>query len=133
MLVNVWMGAGGTMMILYLAGLQGIAPELYEAAEIDGAGAWYKFWHVTVPGLRPTAFFILTTALIGGFQGEFDAAYILTQGGPNGATTTISYYIYQHAFEWFNMGYASAVSMVLFLLIFIVTLINWRIGGRRYA
>lgn len=133
MFMNVWISAGGTTMILYLAGLQGIPPELYEAAEIDGAGAWGKFWNVTVPGLKPTTFFIFTTALIGGFQGEFDSAYVLTQGGPNGATTTISYYIYQHGFEWFNMGYASAVSMLLFVLIFIVTLINWRIGGRQYA
>lgn len=134
MLMNVWIAAGGTNMILYLAGLQGISPELYEAAGMDGAGAWHRFWHVTVPGLRPTTFFILTISIIGGFQGEFDAAYVMTQGGPAGATTTISYYIYQHAFEWFNMGYAAAVSMVLFAIILTVTLLHWRYGGgRQYA
>lgn len=133
MIMNVWMAAGGTMMIIYLAGLQGISPELYEAAALDGAGPWHRFWHITIPGLYPTTFFIFTTAIISGFQGEFDAAYVLTQGGPNGATTTLSYYIYQHGFEWFNMGYASAMAMLMFLLILIVTLINWLIVGRRVA
>jgi len=128
MLMMVWGGMGGTSMILYLAGLQGIPPELYEAAEIDGAGVWHRFRHITVPMLAPTSFFIFITSVIGGFQGGFDMAYVLTQGGPDGATTTLSYYIYNHAFEYFNMGYAAAISMVLFVIVLAVTLISWRFG-----
>jgi multiple sugar transport system permease protein len=127
-LLTVWGGMGGTSMILYLAGLQGIAPELYEAAEIDGAGLWHKFRHITVPMLAPTTLFIFITSVIGGFQGGFDMAYVLTQGGPDGATTTLSYYIYNHAFEYFNMGYAAAISLVLFVIVLAVTLVSWRFG-----
>jgi len=128
MLMMVWGGMGGTSMILYLAGLQGIPPELYEAADIDGAGVWHRFRHITVPMLAPTSFFIFITSVIGGFQGGFDMAYVLTQGGPDGATTTLSYYIYNHAFEYFNMGYAAAISLVLFVIVLAVTLVSWRFG-----
>lgn len=126
MIMMVWGGMGGTSMILYLAGLQGIPPELYEAADIDGAGLWHRFRHITVPMLAPTSFFIFITSVIGGFQGGFDMAYVLTQGGPDGATTTLSYYIYNHAFEYFNMGYAAAISLVLFVIVLAVTLVSWR-------
>lgn len=131
MIMGVWGGMGGTGMILYLAGLQGISPELYEAAEIDGAGSWQRFRHITFPMLAPTTFFIFITSVIGGFQGGFASAYVMTRGGPNGATTTISYYIFNHAFQWFNMGYAAAIAVVLFILVFIVTLLNWKYGGRK--
>jgi len=131
MIMGVWGGMGGTGMILYLAGLQGISPELYEAAEIDGAGAWQRFLHITFPMLAPTTFFIFITSVIGGFQGGFASAYVMTRGGPNGATTTISYYIFSHAFQWFNMGYAAAIAVVLFFLVFVVTLVNWKYGGRK--
>jgi multiple sugar transport system permease protein len=131
MIVSLWTHMGGSSMILYLAGLQCIPPELYEAASIDGAGAWKKFTNITLPLLSPTTFFIFITSVIRGFQGGFESAYIMTQGGPNGATTTIGYYIYNHAFQWFNMGYASTVAMVLFVVILTVTLINWRYGGRK--
>lgn len=130
MLMGLWGGIGGTSMILYLAALQGISPELYQAAEIDGAGPWQKFVHITYPMLMPTTFFIFITSVIGGFQGGFEAAYVMTGGGPAGATTTISYYIYNHAFQWFNMGYAAAIAVVLFGLVLAVTLVNWRYGGR---
>src|SRR6185369_9395770 len=126
MIMNLWINVGGTGMILYLAGLQSISPELYEAASLDGATAWHKFWHITVPLVAPTTFFIAITSIIAGFQGEFDSAYVMTQGGPDGATTAISYYIYSHAFQWFNLGYASAVSVVLFLAVLSATLLNWR-------
>jgi multiple sugar transport system permease protein len=126
MLMNLWVAMGGTNMILYLAGLQNIPPELYEAAHIDGAGAWGRFWQITLPALRPTTFFILITSIIAGFQGEFDSAYVMTQGGPDGATTSLSYYIFNHAFRWFNLGYASAVSVVLFIAVLSATLLNWR-------
>ena len=131
MLMGLWSGIGGTSMVLYLAGLQGISPELYEAAEIDGANAWQKFAHITYPMLMPTTFFIFITSVIGGFQGGFESAYVMTGGGPAGATTTISYYIYNHAFQWFNMGYAATIAVVLFGLVLLVTLLNWRYGGRR--
>lgn len=133
MIMSFWGGMGGTSMILYLAGLQGISPALYEAAQIDGANSWHMFRHITFPMLAPTTFFIFITSVIGGFQGGFQAAYVMTRGGPDGATTTISYYIYNHAFEWFNMGYAAAIAVVLFGLVAVVTLINWRFGGSKVS
>ena len=131
MLMGTWSAVGGTNMILYLAGLQGVPAQLYEAADIDGANAWHKFRHITFPALMPTTFFIFITSVIGGFQGGFDAAYVMTEGGPAGATTPLSYYIYNHAFQWFNMGYAATVSVVLFGIVLVVTLLNWRYGGRK--
>ncbi len=131
MIMGTWAAVGGTNMILYLAGLQGIPPELYEAADIDGANSWQKFRYITYPALMPTTFFIFITSVIGGFQGGFEAAYVMTGGGPAGATTTVSYYIYNHAFQWFNMGYAAAIAVVLFVIVLIVTLINWKYGGRK--
>ncbi len=91
MLMNLWGAMGGTNMLLYLAGLQGIPQELYEAAEVDGANRFQRFWKITVPMLAPTNFFIFTMSVIGGFQGGFDAAYVMTGGGPAGATTTLSF------------------------------------------
>jgi len=129
-LMLVWIGMGGTNMVLYLAGLQDIDPSLYEAAEIDGAGGWDKFVHITWPALRPTTFFILTTNLIAGVQ-IFDQILIMTGGGPEGATTTVLYYIYRNIYEYQGqVGYAAAISVVLFFLIFLVTLLNWTINKR---
>ncbi|NQU44276.1 sugar ABC transporter permease, partial [bacterium] len=122
--MSLWTTMGGLGMIIYLAGLSGIPQELYEAAEIDGAGLWAQFRHVTWPMLAPTTFFIFVTSVIAGFQGGFDAAYVMTQGGPDGATTTVSYYIYNHAFQYFNMGKAAAIAVVLFIIVFGVTLMN---------
>lgn len=130
MLMGLWMSVGGYNMILYLAALQGIPHELYEAAEIDGAGAWKKFWCVTWPMLSPTTFFILTMSIIGGFQGGFLNAYIMTRGGPNGATTTIEYYIFNQLYAYQHAGYAAAIAWLLFLGVLMVTLVHWRMGGR---
>ena len=130
MLMGLWTGVGGTTMILYLAGLQTIDLELYEAADIDGANGWQKFWNITWPMLTPTTFFIFVMGIIGGFQGGFQAVYIMTGGGPAGATTTISYYIYNNAYQWFKMGYAASIAWFLFLVILIVTLFNWKYGGK---
>ena len=127
--MGLWASVGGTNMVIYLAGLQNISPELYEAAEIDGASARQQFLHVTFPMLAPTTFFVLITSIIAGFQGEFDSAYVMTEGGPDGATTPLSLYIYRHAFEWFNMGYAATIAVVMFALILATTLINWRLSG----
>lgn len=129
-IMNVWQTVGGYNMLLYLAALQGVPRDLYEAAEIDGANDWQKFWAVTWPQISPTTFFIATMSIIGGFQAGFDPAYIMTGGGPNGSTTTIIFYIFNNAFKWYQMGYAAAISWVLFLIIFAITVAKWKLFGR---
>ncbi len=128
--VGLWMGVGGYNCVLYLAGLQNVPGELYEAADIDGADWWGKLRYITWPMLAPTTFFILVTSIIAGFQGHFTHIHILTRGGPADSTTTLLYYIYKHAFVWHNMGYACALAMVLFVVIMVFTIINWKYGGR---
>ena len=130
MLMGLWTGVGGYNMILYLAGLQGINPELYEAAEVDGASSWQKFRHITWQMLSPTTFFIFIMSLIDGFQGGFQAAYVMTRGGPAGSTTTISFYIFQQLYENDRVGYASSIAWFLFLVIFLLTIVSWRYGGK---
>ncbi len=129
-ILGLWVGVGGYNCILYLAGLQNVPEALYEAADIDGASWWEKLRHVTWPMLAPTTFFILVTSVIAGFQGHFTHIHILTRGGPADSTTTLLYYIYQHAFVWHNMGYACALAMILFAVIMLFTVINWKHGGR---
>ena len=129
-IMGIWVTAGGGNLLLYLAGISNISRDLYEAAEIDGAGAWSKFWHVTWPQLAPTTFFIIVMSFIGGLQGGFEQARVMTNGGPAGTTMTLSFYIYTKAFEEFQLGYASAVAWTLFALIFAVTMLNWRFGSR---
>jgi multiple sugar transport system permease protein len=125
LLMLVWIAMGGTNMILYLAALQDVSPTLYEAADIDGATGWGKFRFITWPALRPTTFFILTTNLIGGIQ-IFDQVLIMTGGGPEGSTSTILYYIYQNLYEYEGqIGYAAALSVVLFVIVFTITMVNW--------
>ncbi|MBV9463561.1 MAG: sugar ABC transporter permease [Verrucomicrobiae bacterium] len=130
MLMAFWTSVGGFNCVLYLAALQGVPIELYEASEIDGANWWQKFWAIIWPLVSPTTFYIFIMSIINGFQSGFDAAYVMTQGGPAGATTTITYYIYDQAFRNFEMGYASAISWVLFALVFGVTLINYKLAGK---
>jgi len=131
-IMTIWLGVGGYNCVLYLAGLQGIPEELYEAAALDGAGAWARLRHITWPMLSPTTFFVVTMSIIAGFQGSFlfTAAFMMTGGGPAGATTTLMLYIYNYAISWHQLGYATAVACVLFLLVFSFTLINWRFGQR---
>jgi len=117
-------------MLLYLAGLSGVPQELYEAADIDGASSWQRFWHITWPQLANVTFFIMVMAVIGGLQGGFEMARTMTQGGPAGSTTTLAYYIYTQGFATGRLGYASAVSWLLFLLVFTVTIFNWKFGNR---
>lgn len=126
MLMGCWLGAGGTSMVLYLAALQNVPAELYEAAEIDGASGWQRFRAITWPSVAPVTFFIVTMGLIHGFQAGFEAAYIMTGGGPFGTTTTLGYYIYHVTYVGFEMGYASAIAWVLFMIVLVVTLINWK-------
>jgi multiple sugar transport system permease protein len=130
-LMGLWGGLGGFNTILYLAALQGVPRQLYEASDVDGANNWQKFRYITLPSITPTTFFIFVMSVIGGFQGGFMTAYIMTQGGPAGATTTIDYYIYNNAYQWFKMGYASSIAWVLFILIFGATLLNWKYGGKK--
>ena len=128
-ILGIWRGLGYNI-IIYLAGLQNIPQHLYEAAQIDGANRWQLFRHVTWPLLTPTSFLILIMAVINSFQAftEFD---VMTQGGPLGATTVIVYYLYKQAFQQFNMGYGSAVAIVLFLIILGLTLIQTKVLGPR--
>lgn len=124
----VWNGAGYNMMI-FLAGLQGISQEYYDAATVDGANGYQQFRHITLPLLSPTTFFVFITGMIGALQ-IFDQIYILTKGGPAGSTRTIVYYLWENGFESFDMGYASSLAYVLFAVIFLLTQINWRVVGR---
>jgi len=124
--VGIWKELG-YFMVIYLAGLQGIPSSYYEAAAIDGSGAVNTFFKITLPLLAPTTFFAFVTSLIGSFQ-IFDLTTVLTNGGPANATNTLVMYIYQNGFKWFRMGYASAVALILFLIIFAVTMIQNRIA-----
>ncbi|MFA5858646.1 MAG: sugar ABC transporter permease [Elusimicrobiota bacterium] len=125
-IMQVWHSAGYNML-LYLAALQSIPAALYEAAEIDGANERAKFWYITLPSLSFVNFFIIIMGIIGGFQ-AFGVQYVMTGGGPAGSTTTIVYYIYNNAFQWFKMGYASAIAWILFVLMLGATLLQWRMG-----
>jgi multiple sugar transport system permease protein len=125
-IMGVWAGTGGTM-VLYLAGLQAIPEELYDAAKVDGASGWQRLRHVTIPLLAPTTFYILITSVIGSFQ-SFAHIYIMTGGGPLRRTTVIGYYLYEKGFRQFDMGYASAIAYVLFAIIFIFTILQLRFG-----
>ncbi|HET7153078.1 MAG TPA: sugar ABC transporter permease, partial [Candidatus Kapabacteria bacterium] len=121
-IVGVWKALGYNMMI-FLAGLQSVPDEYYEAARLDGANTRQRFFNITLPMLTPTIFFVLVVTLIGSFQ-VFEQTYILTRGGPANATLTISYFIFQNAFQFFRMGYASALAYVLFAIVFVLTLIQ---------
>ncbi|HCE42105.1 MAG TPA: sugar ABC transporter permease [Lentisphaeria bacterium] len=128
-IMGVWGAAGGNNMIIYLAALKGVPESLFEAADIDGASAWQKFRYVTWPQLAPATFFIFTMSIIGGFQGGFNMAYIMTQGGPSGSTTTIGYYIFNMAYDGeLLLGYGSAIAWVLFVLVMGATILNWKCG-----
>jgi multiple sugar transport system permease protein len=123
-LMGIWGGTGATMVI-YLAGLQSIPEEMYDAAKVDGANALQRLFYITIPLLRPTTFFLLITGVIGTFN-IFTEVYIMTNGGPLNRTSTIGYYLYINAFRELDMGYASAMAFVLFAMIFIFTLIQWK-------
>lgn len=129
-LMGFWTLVGGTNMLIYLAGLANIPGQLYEAAKIDGASKWQEFKSVTWPQLAPTTFFIVIMSMIAGLQGGFEQARVMTEGGPAGATKTLSYYIYEKAFEELSLGYASAIAWIMFLLIFGLTALNWKFGNQ---
>ena len=128
--MGLWAAIGGQTMLLYLAALTNVPQELYEACDIDGAGRFTKFWNVTWPQLAPTTFFVVVMGVIGGLQGGFEMARVMTQGGPAGQTTTLSYYIYSQGFEDTRLAFASAASWVMFAFVLAVTLFNWQFGNK---
>ncbi len=114
------------MLVLFLAGLQAIPNDYYEAAALDGANYWARFRHVTLPLLAPTTFFVIIISLINSFQ-VFDQVWVMTEGGPAGATTVLVERIVRHAFSYGEMGYAAAISWVLFALVLGATLVQFRL------
>ena len=127
-LVQVWKGFGYSMLIL-LAGLQAVPKSYLEAAMIDGAGSWQRFRYITLPQLRPVLFFVLVIETIGAFQ-VFDAMYVMTGGGPVRSSYSLVYLLYDSGFKYFDFGYASAIGLVLFLIVLIVSLVQRRLVGR---
>ncbi len=125
MIVSIWMGLGYNT-IVYMSGLQSIDKSLYESSQIDGANAFQTFFHLTVPMLRRTTFFLIITNIIGSFQ-IFGIINIMTDGGPGNSTTVMAHYIYIAGFRYNKMGYAAAMAWFLLILILIVTLIQWKI------
>jgi multiple sugar transport system permease protein len=125
-LLGVWKNLGFNFILL-VAGLQNIPRHLYEAAEIDGAGRWASFRYVTLPSLTPVLFFVIVWGLINGFQ-IFDSPFILTTGGPGDASRTVVMYIYESGFRYFQMGYASTVALSLFLIVVILTILQFRLS-----
>lgn len=124
-IVTIWKNAGYHMIIL-LAGLKSIPDAYYEAAQIDGASAWQKFFYITLPMISPTLVFVLITNTIFSFQ-AFGQIYTMTGGGPSQSTSVLVYYLYQRAFEFQEMGYASAVAWVIFIILFILTLLQLKL------
>lgn len=129
MAVTVWSGMG-YYMVIYLAGLQSIPRHLYEVAEVEGVSAWQQIWHITIPLLRPSVAVVTVMSSISAMK-VFEEVYIMTQGGPLDSSKTLVFYIYQSAFEDFEMGYASAVGVVLFAITLVFSLINLRLLGRK--
>lgn len=124
MAVYIWTQLGYYVAV-FMAGLKNVSGDLYEAAQIDGATGFRQFWHITIPMVRPTTFFLAIMGIIGSFK-VFDLISVLTQGGPGNSTSVMAYYIYKTAFQDFKMGYACALAWALFLIIFIVTLVQWK-------
>jgi multiple sugar transport system permease protein len=127
-LLTLWKNTGFTMVI-YLAALQGVPNELYDAAHVDGANAYQRFTRITIPMISPTTFFLFIIQMIGAFQ-LFTEAYTMTRGGPAQSTLTVVYYIYQNAFQFGRMGKASAIAWFLFVFIFLFTLLQTRLQRR---
>jgi multiple sugar transport system permease protein len=128
-IVSLWGSIGGSRMIVFLAGLQGVPQEMYEAAEIDGAGAWSKFRHITLPLISPTMFFNVVLAIIGSLS-VFSLAYIATGGGPAYATYFYVYHLFKNAFEFSRMGYASAMAWLFLLIVMALTVVQFRLSKR---
>jgi multiple sugar transport system permease protein len=122
-IMSLWSVGGG--MIIYLAGLQGIPTTLFEAATMDGANSWHRLWHITLPLISPVIFYNLVIGIIGTFQ-YFTSAYVMTNGGPAEATMFYNLYLYNNAFRYQKMGYASALAWVLLLIVLVLTMLVFR-------
>lgn len=128
-MVGLWASIGGGRMIIFLAGLQGVPKELFESAEIDGANAFQRFFNITLPLISPVIFFNVILGVIGSFS-VFSVAYIATEGGPNYATWFYMLHLYYNAFSYFQMGYASALAWIFFIIIFILSFIQIKLSNR---
>ncbi len=128
-MINVWAAVGGNTMLIFLAGLQGVPQELYEAAEMDGAGAFRKFWNVTLPLLTPTIFFNMVLAIIAALK-VFTTAWVATKGGPSYATWFFALHIYTEAFQYFRLGYGSALAWVLAVIVMFFTWVQIQYSRR---
>jgi len=128
-LVSLWSSVGGGRMIIFLAGLQGVPKELYESADLDGAGTWSRFRHITVPMISPVILFNTILGVIGSF-GVFSLAWIMTEGGPNYGTYFYMLHLYYNAFSFFQMGYASALAWFFFVIIFILSYLQIKLSNR---
>ena len=124
MVIYIWQQLG-YYIIVFMAGLNGISKDVYEAAQIDGATGIRQFFSITVPLVAPTTFFLSVMGIIGSFK-VFDQISVLTQGGPGNSTSVMAYYIYKTAFEDYKMGYANTLAWALFILIFLVTIVQWK-------
>lgn len=122
-IITLWASVGGTYMLIFLAGLQGVPREMYEAAEIDGAGSWARFWAITLPLISPTLLFNLILGVIGALK-VFTLSFVATQGGPSYATWFLALHIYRQAFEYFRMGYGSALAWIFVVILLIFTCIQ---------
>lgn len=130
-LVGVWKRLGFNIVI-YLAGLQNIPKDYYEAATVDGAGSWARFRHITIPLIAPITLLLVIMSIIDSFL-IFDVVYVMTDGGPIGTTEVVGLLLYRQAFRYFNLGTASAMGWVIFGIVFVITLIQWRFFGAREA
>lgn len=128
MIVYIWQQVG-YYAIVFLAAIKGVPGELYEAASLDGAGAIRSFFNVTVPMVAPTTFFLTIMGIIGSFK-VFDQISVLTQGGPGSSSSVMAFYVYRTAFEYYDMGYANTLAWALFVLIFVVTMVQWKFQDR---
>ncbi|TDC42029.1 sugar ABC transporter permease [Micromonospora sp. KC213] len=128
-ITSVWRDMG-YYMVLYLAGLQTIPGELYEAAKMDGASPWQRFWHITLPSLRPTTFFVLIMLTISSFK-VFDLVQVMTEGGPGRSTLVLSQLIFREGIEQGRFGYSSAIAMVLFVIVLLITVVQFRLQQRK--
>lgn len=127
-IVLIWSGIGYDM-VLFLAGLKNISLEIYDAALVDGVSPWQNFWYITFPLLSPTTFFLTITGFIGALK-AFDIVAIMTDGGPLNSSNVIVHFLYQNAFQWFKTGYASALALILFIIIMAITLVQNRLSSR---
>lgn len=127
-ILRVWKDIGYNMVI-FLAGLQTVSPSLYESAYLDGASSWRIFWRITLPMITPTLFFVGVMTLINGFQ-TFDSVYLLTQGGPEHSTELLVYWMFKNAFEFYKIGPASAIAYILFVVILVLTFVQWQLRKR---